>query len=219
MNAVMTTRSLVQPLPSVLDAPPTFSLLHRRKSIGDYRPASADLDRFNRLLARLGRHSAPLDIDRLATAARQLSATPDDEAAPACIAQRISWIEAVAAMAADPDWEAANDVADCARLVMDYVNDPCGLIPDWLPRVGRLDEAIVVDAAWPLLGGEAAGYRDFARLRDVEAGLRGCRPEELHFDRMAWQVARQAEAALAAHRRRVRESSYVPAPAPMFRIH
>ncbi|KAF1694944.1 hypothetical protein [Pseudoxanthomonas koreensis] len=214
----MTTCSLVQPLPSVLDAPPTFSLLHRRKSIGDYRPASADLERFNRLLSRLGRHSAPLDIDRLATAARQLSAAMGDDA-PACIAERISWIEAVAAMVTDPDWQAANDVADCARLVIDYVNDPCGLIPDWLPRVGRLDEAIVVDAAWPLLGGETASYRDFARLRGVEADLRGCTPEELHFNRTAWQVAREAEAALAAHRRRVRESSYVPAPSAMFRIH
>lgn len=218
MNAVMTTRSLVQPLPSVLDAPPAFSLLHRRKSIGDYRPASADLERFNRLLSRLGRRSDPLDIDRLATAARQLSAATDEDA-PACIAQRIPWIEAVAAMVADPDWQAANEVADCARLVVDYVNDPCGLIPDWLPRVGRLDEAIVVDTAWPLLGGETASYRDFARLRGVEANLRGCRAEDLHFDREAWQVARQAEAALAVHRRRVRESSYVPAPAPMFRIH
>ena len=218
MNAVMTHLSLVQPLPAILDAPQSFSLLHRRKNIGDYRPTSADLARFNQLLARLGRPQPPLDIDRLATAARQLADTGDADA-PGCIAQRIAWIESVVAMAADRDWEAANTVADCARLVADYANDTHDLIPDWLPRVGRLDDAIVMEAAWPTLRAELSCYEDFRRLRAVEAGLRGCAPEELPFDRQAWQAARTTEAALAAHRRRVRESSYVPAPAPMFRIH
>ena len=100
-----------------------------------------------------------------------------------------------------------------------YADDTHDLIPDWLPQVGRLDDAIVVEAAWPTLRGEVACYRDFRRLRALEAGLRGCRPDELPFDRHAWEVARQAEAALAAHRRRVRESSYVPAPTPVFRVH
>ena len=74
MNAVMTIRSLAQPLPAVLDTPLAFNLLHRRRNIGEYRPTSFDLSRFNRLLARLGRTQGPMDVDQLATAARQLSA-------------------------------------------------------------------------------------------------------------------------------------------------
>ena len=111
MNAVMTIRSLAQPLPAVLDTPLAFNLLHRRRNIGEYRPTSFDLSRFNRLLARLGRTQGPMDVDQLATAARQLSATGDDEA-PGCIAQRIAWIESVAAMAADRAWAAANEVVE-----------------------------------------------------------------------------------------------------------
>jgi len=218
MNAVMTTRSLVQPLPAVLDTAPTVNLLHRRRNIGEYRPTSFDLSRFNSLLKRLGRTQGPLDIDQLATAARQLAATDGNEA-PGCIAQRIAWIESVAAMAADRAWAAANEVIDCARLVVEYADDSQDLIPDWLPRIGRLDDAIVMEAAWPTLGQEAAGYRDFVRLRALEASLRGCEPEALPFDRQAWQTARHNEAALIAHRRRVRESSYVPAPSAMFRVH
>ncbi|UWX04185.1 DUF1232 domain-containing protein [Pseudoxanthomonas sp. NC8] len=201
----------------MLDAAPSFSLLHRRKNIGEYRPASADLARFNHLLARLGRRHAPLDIDRLATAARQLTDATDD--APGCIAQRIAWLESVVAMAGDRDWEASAEIADCARLVADYANDTWDLIPDWLPQVGRLDDAIVMEAALPTLGRELACYRDFRRLRAVEAGLRGCTPEELPFDRHAWEATREVEAALVAQRRRVRESSYVPAPPAMFRVH
>ena len=217
MNALMTTRSMVQPLPSVLDAPPAFTLLRRRKTIGEFRPASADLERFNQLLARLGRNG-PLAIDQLATAARQLSSGTDDNA-PGCIAQRISWLESVAEMVSDPAWRVAANVDDCARLVAGYAADTHDLIPDWLPRVGRLDDAIVADTAWPTLHREVACYRDFLRLHALEAGLSGRHPAELPFDRAAWESARDAEAALIAHRRRVRESSYVPATAPMFRIH
>lgn len=218
MNAVMTTHALVQPLPAVLDTPPSFSLLRRRKSIGDFRLNAADLERFNRLLARLGRRNAPLGMDQLATAARQL-ATPAGTEAPECIAQRIARLESVAAMVGDTAWEAANDAADCARLVLDYADDPEDLIPDWLPQIGRLDDAIVVEAAWPTLAREMSCYRDFRRLRNLEAYLRGCAPEALPFSRQAWEAARRTEAALIAHRRHVRETSYVPAEASRFRVH
>lgn len=218
MNAQLTTTFPVQPLPAILGTAPPFTLLHRRKSIGDYRLNPADLDRFNHLLARLGRKTAPLGMDQLATAARQLAA-PASGGAPECIAQRIARLESVAAMAGDAAWEAANDAADCARLVLDYANDPMDLIPDWLPRVGRLDDAIVVEAAWPTLSRELSCYRDFNRLRALEACLRGCRPEELPFSRQAWEAARRTEAALGAHRRRVRETSYAPAEADRFRVH
>ncbi len=218
MNAVMTTQSLVQPLPAILDTKPSFSLLRRRKNIGDFRLNASDLERFNHLLVRLGRHQAPLGMDQLVTAARQL-ATPTGADAPECIAQRIARIESVAAMVGDTAWEAANDAADCARLVLDYASDPEDLIPDWLPQVGRLDDAIVVEAAWPTLAREMHCYRDFRRLRALEAFLQGCAPDTLPFSREAWEAVRRTEAALIAHRRHVRETSYVPAPVSCFRVH
>ena len=122
-------------------------------------------------------------------------------------------------MVADPHWGVANEPLACARRVLDYSHDAHPLIPHGLPRFGRLDEAIVVEAAWPVLGIEAACYRDFLRLRLIESSLRGCSPEALHFDRRYFEEVRRQEAQLSAHRRRVRESSYVPAPPILFRIH
>ncbi|WAC63399.1 YkvA family protein [Pseudoxanthomonas sp. SL93] len=218
MNTLQNIQNPTFPLPSILDSVPAFSLLRRRKSIGHYRLNSVDLDRFNRLLARLGRRQGPLAMDQVVTAARQLAA-PGGDTAPECIAQRIARLESVAAMVRDTAWEAANDAADCAQLVLDYAGDPQDLIPDWLPRVGRLDDAIVVEAAWPTLAREVASYRDFQRLRTLEACLRGCAPQELPFSREAWEAARRHEAALNAHRRHVREGSYAPVEADRFRVH
>lgn len=206
------------PLPNVLETV-SFSLPHRRRAIGNFRIASRDLERFNQLLARLGRTRAPLACDQLVTAARELSAADPGDAAPACILQRLQWAQTAANMVADRTWEAANQTQEAAQLVLGYLRDHDDLIPDWLPRVGRLDDAIVIDTAWQDLGPEVDSYIDFCRLRHVEAALRNCADDAFSFTRSDWEQARRAEVALRTHQQRVRISSYVPSPSPMFRIH
>lgn len=75
------------------------------------------------------------------------------------------------------------------------------------------------ETTWALLADETARYLDFRRLGDLEARLRGCPREALRFTRADWEVARATEAALACHLRQIRDSSYAPLPAPLFRIH
>lgn len=218
MNALLAN---LQPLPSILVQPSVGG--GRRHRIGDHNIDGSRLDRFNELLDRLDHAFAPLDCDRLATAARELcdravrAALP--AAMPACIGQRMRRIAAAARMVADPAWSAANDAGEAAGVVVAYARDRDDLIPDRLPRVGRLDDAIVIDAAWPRLATEIADYFDFRRLHRLEAALRGTDPAGFRFDRDDWQQARQAEAALAEHRRTIRCSSYLSAPAAVFRVH
>lgn len=66
------------------------------------------------------------------------------------------------------------------------------------------------ETEWTLLANEIERYLDFRRLRHLEAQLHHCPDGEFHFDRHDWEVAHEAEAALAAHLRHVHEESYVP---------
>lgn len=207
------------PLPSILTQAGTPSGPHRRHRLGRFQPTKGGIDRFNRLLVRLGREQAPLQADQLATAARQLLDAQPGGAVPECIAQRLRQAEVVGRMLADAAWQPAAAALPLARDLLAYVQGDDDLIPDALPRLGRLDDAIVVDTAWPRLAGELACYADFSRLRIVEARLRGCHVQDFSFDRRDWKTARATEAALLAHRRHVRESSYAPAPADCFRVH
>lgn len=217
MNAMQNTQ---YPLPSILYQTPSSRTPGRRKSIGQFRLNSLDLDRFNRLLDRLGRCQAPLIADQVVTAARELN-QKNSQVEPPCIVQRVQRAETVAEMVADPAWMAASarDTALPARMVADYFQGPECLIPAWLPRVGRLDDAIVIDTAWPRLADEVDSYLDFRRLRRIEAELRGCAEDGFRFDRKDWLEGRRTEAALNAQRRAIREASYLPAPCAMFRIH
>lgn len=66
------------------------------------------------------------------------------------------------------------------------------------------------ETEWALLANEIERYLDFRRLRHLEAQLHHCDDADFRFDRRDWEVAHEAEAALAAHLRHVHEESYVP---------
>jgi hypothetical protein len=180
--------------------------------VADYPLDAGDLRRFNHLLERL-RH-APLDCDQVATAARALAADP------APILRRVALAADLETMLADTGWATAPQALEPARMVVDYLHDDRVLIPSCIPALGHLDDAVLVDAAWPWLAGELDDYRDFRRLRAIEAELRGVPLLGAAFGREDWLRLRAVEAQLIAHCRRVGASPYLPAGAPpRFAVH
>ena len=205
-----------KPLPTAL-LPQSVPHPARRHLVGDYPLDDAAVARFNLLLARLSH--APLDPDQLATAARELPRPKDAGRAPRCIEQRLRRATSVGLMIADPAWEPANEAVEPAALVLDYLRSRQDLIPDDLPRIGRLDDAIIVDAAWPRLADEVSSYLDYCRIRRIEAELRHCEVSQFTFSRADWEQARRAEAAWIEHCRTSGERSYLPsAPPSHFRV-
>jgi hypothetical protein len=209
----------LQPLSAALQSPAWTSLNRpaRRHFVGGFLLEAEALAHFNQLLVRL--HHFPLDCDQLATASRELGRSVDGRR-PASIEQRLQLASAVDRMITDATWQPASEAVEPARVVMDYVHGDHDLIPDSVPLVGRLDDAILIDAAWPHLAGEVDCYLDYCRVRAIEAELRGCAVGGFAFTREDWQQARRAEAGLIAHCRRVGEDSYLPSPAAAcFRVY
>ncbi|KRG44155.1 hypothetical protein ARC78_06265 [Stenotrophomonas pictorum JCM 9942] len=206
------------PLPQVLDQSPG-SNPHRRNHVNDFVLLPREVERFNQLLARLGR-TQPLEADQLATAARSLGSNASSNTAPsACIRQRLQQARLVEQMLQDDDWEPVAEAVSCARCVLGYLHENRQLIPDSVPGVGQLDQAIVIDTAWPQLAGEVANFLDYQRLRRIEAERQGRDYTEIAFSRSLWLELREIEARLHEHQRRVRENSYAPEPMRYFRVH
>lgn len=214
-----TNANHIESLPQVLLPATNPNRPSRRRRIGSFRLSSLDMERFNQLLSALAGDRTPLDCDQVVTAARLLADSCGSQSTPTCIRQRLEQAGSLSSMLADHRWQPANEVVAPASAVLDYLNGHNDLIPDWIPQVGQLDDAIVVEAAWPLLAGEVLSYQDFCRLRLIEARLHQQEIETFRFDRKDWEVARRAEAGLREHQRRVRSSSYVPEAAGLFRVH
>lgn len=211
MNAMLTAEL---PLPRCLyqGADPRR---HRRHLVDGVRIDPVAVDRFNHVLRQYADTAPVLDADRLATAARELSSSDARGSTADCIRIRLFRVKAAQAMAADRTWQAPADVVVLVGSLIEQIRRGEHLLPGGLPRVGHLDDALLVETAWPRLQSETIAYADFHRLRRLACE----RGERARFDREAWQRAREDEARLLAHERASRESSYLAEAAPRFAIH
>lgn len=212
MNAVL---AQLHPLPAALPRP-LRSHHGRRYRIGTYEIDERSLALFNELLTRLDLRQGPLERDQLVTAARDLSMRSGTSRAAICIHERMRRAATIDRMLRDLGWKPADGVVPSAQAVVEYVRRDNDLIPDAMPTVGRLDDAIVVDVAWPALAPEVGDYVDFCRLRHVETVLGGTADG---YDRDSWLAARRAEARLLEHFQRVASQTYVSGPPALFHVH
>lgn len=208
----------IAPLPDVLSQP-GLNGNGRRHLIGRHDLDPGALRHFNELIAQIDLGHAPLERDQVASAARELIDQHGDGIAPACIRQRMRRAGALDLMLTDPEWETLAVAQVAAAIVVSYLRDSFNLIPNGLPVVGRLDDAVMVETGWPIAADEVRNYLDFCRLRRIEAELRGEQRPHFGFTRETWLVARQAEAEWIAHCRQVATNSYLPAgSSPRFRV-
>jgi uncharacterized membrane protein YkvA (DUF1232 family) len=190
-----------------LAALPTSSPLPWRAPAGVPRAepvalAGPALARFNDVLHAIHPDAPHLDRDRLEGLAQWLLDLPPAQARRE-LHQRLARLRELRRMAADIDWD--TDLAQRMRLqrLLAYVVDRDDLIPDRTPRLGRLDDALLVELAWPAFADELEDYLDFCRFRH-EQHPRGAPP----LKRSAWMRMRQQEGALWQQMQRVHHFRY-----------
>jgi uncharacterized membrane protein YkvA (DUF1232 family) len=133
---------------------------------------------------------------------------------------RLRCLAALKAMSQDAGWALQEDRRQPISWIADYATGKHRLVPDHVPVIGGLDDAILVDIAWPSLSFELDDFLSFRRLRAKEAQLRGLHPRKFRFTREDWLQARAAEAALLQRARRRVGYCYSATPAPaLFRFH
>jgi hypothetical protein len=159
--------------------------------------------RFDALLHEIHPDAPRVDADRLSQLAHWLLAMPEPEARDV-LDERLARIEQLRAMLGDSDWDCGE--ADCARIrkLLDYMDQQENLIPDRIPLLGKLDDVLLLELAWPALAAEADEYEDFRSYRDSE------HPDgDGSARRASWIRDRLAALALLQHQARVNEGRYV----------
>ena len=178
----------------------------RRRQVGTIALGDAAVRRFNALLAQIAPNAPSVSADQLVTLARWLAQLPQEQAM-ALLSERLGRAEHLRRMLNDSDWSVCADTRERARMITSYLQQVDDLIPDDLPLVGHLDDALLVELAWPAFEAETRDYADFCRFRASERP-RGSAAER----RLAWENACLAEAALLQQRRDVRSRPYAASP-------
>ncbi|MGD8976006.1 MAG: YkvA family protein [Gammaproteobacteria bacterium] len=167
--------------------------------------SKADLQHFRIIMREARDAAADKPKSEVLSAARQLLDSVGDIELPEFVGDRIARIQVMIDMVEDREWKLPDE--DTARVVnaLAYFGEPDDLIPDHVPGLGFLDDAIMVELVVRELRHEIDAYTDFCRFRSVEEKRRGGRGAEDEMTREQWLSARRKELHSRMRERRLRE--------------
>lgn len=160
-----------------------------------------DLEHFRNLARQAMSASSEQPPEEIVRAARELLKQVEDSVETDFIRGRLGQLQILIDMLEDDGWGMKEVGQRRVLAALAYFNNPEDLIPDHLPGIGFLDDAIMVELLCRELTPEIEAYRDFVDYREHEAKRRGMDPDELH--RGDFLKARE-QALLARMRRRRR---------------
>lgn len=163
----------------------------RRHHVGDYELEPDRLERFNEALRELTPEAPAMTLDQIASAAKRALQKHTDGSTPPFVQSRIGTLQRLQLLADDDRFGPSMELRRKVGILQAYRDEEADLIPDAIPVIGLLDDAVLVDVALQLVQGELAEYEDFCRFRKVAAEFAGLRESELDLTRQHWLEARE----------------------------
>ena len=155
----------------------------------------SDLVHFRLIMREARKVAARKPPEDIVAAAEDLLQDIGSSGTPGFIQDRIDKLRLLMRMLSDLDWRLPHQEADRVLNALAYFTEPDDLIPDHIPGLGFLDDAIMVELVVRELEHEIEAYRDFCDLREQDASA----------NRDSWLAERRDE--LQARMRQRREES------------
>ena len=168
-----------------------------------------DLEHFQEMAreAQQAVKTAGLSAEEIASAARALfDASRGAKRLPNFIAERLKKLEILVRMVDDEEWKLPEEEFGRVLSAMAYFADPEDLIPDRVPGIGFLDDAIMAELVAADLEEEIAAFVEFDDFRTAEEQRRENQGLETHVGREDWLADKRA---VLHHRMRERRRARV----------
>lgn len=196
----------------------------RRHILDHYEVQAERLQFFNAVLRQISEAAPSFDVDQIVTAGRRVIDRCSLGQSPVFIETRLQAFSRLEAMDADAGWGLPKD--DCARIarLRSYVNEPDDLLPDALPVIGRLDDALLIDVGLREMHEALADYECYCRYCQVAADFACVDVAEVSLTRADWLqalgVAHEQPASTGTPRSYLPANRYTPdLPIDLFHIH
>ena len=151
-----------------------------------------DLDHFQEIIDRARKTASnSLPAGAIEAATREMIAAASQQRMPDFIAARISGLSALVEMLEDQDWQLGESDAERIRRALVYFCETDDLIPDHVPGIGLLDDALYIQLILDELQGEIVTYEEFCAYRTEEEIRRQQAGDETDVSREDWLAAKR----------------------------
>jgi uncharacterized membrane protein YkvA (DUF1232 family) len=173
-----------------------------------------DLDYYRNVLDQSAQTAAGCDEAQFVEAARNRLEDARRSGISEGVRKRLDDLAALITMLEDKEWGIEGDDRRRILSVMSYFTNSLDVIPDAVPGLGYVDDALLIELILRELKDDLEGYRDFCAYREKQEQIRGT---DDHLTREKWLAAKRKQMFLRIKRRRqerVRHGTIVsPTPA------
>ena len=162
-----------------------------------------DLKHFRLIMREARKAAAGIAPEDIVASAEDLLSVIGDTGVPVFVRERLDKLRLMIDMLTDIDWRLPHNEAKRVLNALAYFAEPEDLIPDSIPGLGFLDDAIMIELVVRDLKHEIEAYEDFSAFRNRVREDNGRR---IGVSREQWLESRRNELHSRIRRRRERSS-------------
>ena len=163
--------------------------------------SDSDLDHFRILMKAAMQKASEYPPEEVLKKARAVVAEMEQASLPDFVKQRMESLETLISALEDPEWQMPEDEKNEILTSLAYFTEPEDLVPDNIPGLGYVDDAIMIELVIQELSQDLSAYKQFCSYRKTEENRRG---DKANVNRDSWLAGKRSE--LRSSMRRTRST-------------
>ena len=156
----------------------------------NFELSESDLEHFREMMTTAIQNTKSLPEADILSKASALCAEMEQATIPDFVRGRLSSLELLIEAVKDAEWQMPEDEKKDILASLAYFSEPHDLVPDHIPGLGYVDDAIMIELVIQDLSLDLESYKAFCQFRQTEENRRG---DEANVNRETWLESKRTE--------------------------